>query len=239
MLQLNKKKLWARRVWGLALMLSLVSCSHANAQRPDRVRSLFQLQHAELRGNFTKKLAELVTYCESQKLEEPADQIRLVIQIENAGGFRKQSLPKAVQAEIAASLPAVERYWQVQLRQRRKDYASKLYLLSRRALKAGLPSYAYTIVQDLARHDPDHRSARALLGFERYGDEWVTPFAASMMRQRKVWHDRFGWLPKAHVERYENGERFTRRGWVSAAKETELRSDFRNAWEVETDHFLV
>jgi len=212
----------------------------ASAQRgTTKSRTFFQAQHAELRTKLIEQLAEVVAYCDDRGFKEPADRIRSIIQGENTGSLVSRGLPVGIQVEIAPSVPAAERYWQVQLRRAQQEYASKLYLLSRRVLKAGHPSYAYQIVRQVAQHDPDHRSARALLGYERYGNEWVTPFAASMMRKRKVWHERFGWLPKSHVDRYEGGERFSKRGWVSAAKEIELRSDFRNAWEVETDHFLV
>ena len=73
----------------------------------------------------------------------------------------------------------------------------------------------------------------------RHGIRWVTPFASQQLRRRFVWHETFGWLPAAHVERYEMGQRYFKRRWVSADREAELRRDFRNAWEVRTDHYLV
>ncbi len=80
---------------------------------------------------------------------------------------------------------------------------------------------------------------RKILGFQRLGDEWITPFEASQSRKNMVWHDKFGWLLKTNVKRYEQGQRYYNRQWMPAAQEAEIRRDFRHAWEVRTEHFLV
>ena len=113
-----------------------------------------------------------------------------------------------------------------------------MYLLSRRVLYAGSPSYAFDLVREVAQHDPDYRPARRLLGYTRSGNEWLTPFAAKMQK-KYVWHETYGWLLKSHVENYEKGQRFFNSRWMTAAQETEFRRDFKFAWEVRTDHFLV
>jgi hypothetical protein len=121
----------------------------------------------------------------------------------------------------------------------RHDYAKDLYLLSRRALGREYVSYAYDLIREVVVRDPDHAQARRLLGFVRFGQEWVTPFAADRLRNKYVWSDTFGWLPKDHLPRYENGERYFDHRWISAAQEVELRRDFSKAWEVRTEHYLI
>jgi hypothetical protein len=60
------------------------------------------------------------------------------------------------------------------------------------------------------------------------------------MRKKKYqWSDLYGWLPAEFVSRYENGERNFRGKWMSAAQERELRSSFKNAWVIRTEHFEV
>jgi len=41
------------------------------------------------------------------------------------------------------------------------------------------------------------------------------------------------------LEKYQAGERYVNNKWVSAEKEAEIRRDFRHAWEIRTDHFLI
>jgi hypothetical protein len=60
-----------------------------------------------------------------------------------------------------------------------------------------------------------------------------------MQREKKVWHEKFGWLPREHVDRYERGERFFNNRWMSDAKEAESRRNFKYAWEIRTEHYLV
>jgi len=108
------------------------------------------------------------------------------------------------------------------------------------------------MIKDTLRLDPDHKYARKILGQQLFHDaarkddpgyagEWVSAF---VVRQRsgsnpQVDHPDFGWIPLRHVEKYEQGQRPWRSGWVSIAKEAELRRDFQNAWEIPSEHFLV
>src|SRR3972149_3983335 len=59
-----------------------------------------------------------------------------------------------------------------------------------------------------------------------------------MQREKYVWHDKFGWLLASQVKEYEAGKRYYRR-WMSAEQEAEIRRDFKQAWEVRTEHYLV
>ncbi|RMG39166.1 MAG: DUF1570 domain-containing protein [Planctomycetota bacterium] len=148
-------------------------------------------------------------------------------------------LPRKVAETNGTDVPPSAADLLIRWRANEKRYAADVYLLSRRALRADLPVYAYRLVQETLFHDPDHAAARRVMGFVRVGDEWLTPFAARMRREGKVWHDRFGWIPEKYVARYEAGERLTPRGWMTAAQEAAWRQDFRNGWVIETEHFRV
>ncbi len=54
-----------------------------------------------------------------------------------------------------------------------------------------------------------------------------------------VLDERFGWIPRGHLARYEQGLRLWKDDWISKDKEALIRRDFRNAWEIESEHFLV
>ena len=155
------------------------------------------------------------------------------------GEVRLQTLPRAVQTDLSPDLPADERFWKTQLRQKRLLYAKEMFLLSRRALTAGYTSFAYELVREVVQHDTDHVNARRILGYVRQGTEWMSPFEARMRRNRMTFHPRFGWIAQANVPRYEAGERPYNGKWISAAKERELRHDFRNAWKVTTEHYEI
>lgn len=207
---------------------------------PDqRKLSLVRQQHATLREKFSGDLEELAEWCEERSLAAAAARVRAVATPVDPQMLLGRPLPEDVRPELSPVLPADERYWKTRLQFLQTDFAREVYLLSRRALNDGSPSYAYDLVREVARHDPDHRVARRLLGFVRLGEKWVTPYSAKMQRSRHVWHERFGWLPASHVERYEGGERFYRGRWMSARQEEEIRRDFEHAWEVRSEHFLV
>ena len=224
----------------LAVMASqLPSETHAqNAEQTLRLLRYFQAEHQSLHEKFLQSLGSLSAWCDGRNLNEPAARIRGLKVPFSADGVAWETLPTDVQPPIPTGLSPDEREWRERLRSLCQDYAKDLYLLSRRVLRKGFPRYTYSLVREVAYYDPDHESARRQLGFERYGDQWVTPFTALMLRKRFVWHDRFGWLPQAYVSRYEQGQRYFR-GWMDAAEEAEHRRDFRNAWEVRTDHYLV
>ena len=212
--------------------------SLAQTRRPLSRLQVYQDQHRDRHQKFVVSLEKLARFCDDKGFREAAAAIRQRIVPINNGSLQLATLPEKIQPKIPTDVSADERHWRTQLRYQAADYAKNLYLLSRRVLKAGYPSYAYKLLLEVAQNDPDHRAARRLLGYERLGTEWMTPFAAQMLRKRYRWHDKYGWLPSSHVERYERGERYNK-GWMSAAKETELRRDFRNAWQIRTDHYLI
>jgi len=235
------------RLVGVAVVLFatlLFAPSPAAAQRT-KTRSakylliVHQKRHRELQAELTTSLEKLAISCDAKGLSAAATQIRSLAAPIDAQQVRIDSLPKTVQPELPANLPADERYWRTQLQRLQAEYAKDVYLLSRRVLNAGLPSYAFFLIREVAVRDPDHKSARRLLGQVRFGKEWITPFARSMLAKRYIWHEKFGWLPKNRVERYDKGERYFKGRWISATQEAEVRRDFKNAWEIRTDHFLV
>lgn len=212
--------------------------TRSRGKRP-RELPLLQRQYRELHDKFSRACDEIARFCDDRNLAVEAEHVRAVARLIDSDELRLTPLPRGVQPAPRNDLPADERHWRTQLRFQEQEYAKELYLLSRRVLGAGYVGFSYDLVREVALHDPDHVSARKILGYVRSGDEWVSPFEASMIRAKKQWHEQFGWLPYDHVERYAAGERFYKNRWISAAKEAELRRDFSNAWEVRTDHYLV
>lgn len=213
------------------------------ARRPRDVAQ-FKRQHTERRAKFAAALDDLASDCETKGLADAAAEIRRLSEPVDSAELRMAPLPRAMLGPVSQALPADERQWRTQLRFQQESYAKDLYLLSRNALNSGHISFAFDLVREAVFNHPDHRAARRVLGFVQSGDEWLSSFEDKMRKDKKVWHDEFGWIPQEHVERYERGERYYKgkagqAQWMSAAKEAELHRKFSNAWEIRTEHYLV
>ena len=236
----------SRFVWRVCLSIAWLcfastALRESVAQPPASRNTLAAVQgkHREHYQEFAGELGKLVEFCQSKNLLDGIDQIQSRLIPPDVQTLKLPALPREVQKEIPNQLAADERFWQTQLRKHDTDYAKQLYLLSRQALHNGNPSFAYRLVREAAVHDPDHPQVRKILGYVRSGNEWVTPFAAEMIKKQNVWHEQFGWLPKSHLVRYAAGERNFKGRWVTTAKEEVLRQGFADGWEVRTDHYLI
>jgi hypothetical protein len=193
---------------------------------------LLQKQHAARLDSIAQDFADSGLADEARKCRELATPFSTIL-------FKVQKPPKEKEPEIPPSLPEKERELKITFREVQVRHAADLYRLSRKALAAGYPSYAYGLVQEVVRQDSDHVSARRILGYKLRNKEWLTPFAADRLDKGFAWDDRFGWLRKQDVARYRAGQRLYGTRWMSADKESEIRRDFRHAWQVRTDHYLV
>lgn len=215
----------------------LLAAAVADAAHPGRER--INSERQALHQRFAEQLEQLAAGCEQRGQTEAAIEVRRLAAPPESADVDLDDLPATVQAELTLAVPADEREWRAPLRKLQRDYAAELYRLSQRAVREGLPAVAFHLVREAAFHDPDHAAARRLLGYVRNQDQWTTPFAMLMQRQGNVWHEAYGWLPRAHVERYEQGERYYQGRWMSAEKEVALRAAIANGWVIESDHFLV
>ena len=232
------------RVWVAGLIVvAAVGALDAQAtrvRRTPRDLSVYTQQYAKLRERFVAAIEELAAQEAENGRDEEAQRLRELTRPVDSQSIRFAPLPRTVQPELPADLMAEGRFREAQVRKHQSEFAKSLYLLSRQALHAGHLGYAYDLVRETAAHDPDHASARKVLGFVRLGDEWLSPFEADAKRAGRVWHSQFGWIQERDIPRYERGERLYKGNrWVSASKDAELHKDFLYAWEIRTEHFLV
>ncbi|MDA0831733.1 MAG: DUF1570 domain-containing protein [Planctomycetota bacterium] len=199
----------------------------------------FQDRHLKLRDDFLRQLHAHYQRCLDDRAgEETAEVGHLIENIETLADDVER-LPREIQPPIDMTLPAAERARRTALLDLRKRYAADLFALAATCKRQGHLSLAYDLIREAAVHNSDHPQVRKLLGYVRHDQEWVTPVAQGLLKQHKAWHPEFGWIPKNHVERYEKGQRYFNGSWVSPDKEAELRRDFRKAWEIRTDHYLI
>ncbi|MCA9079349.1 MAG: hypothetical protein KDA58_02270 [Planctomycetaceae bacterium] len=227
------------RVLIATLMALTILAIDTTALAADRGLQLLHKRYTDAASNFRGEMIKLADVCEQGSYFSDAQQIRLraVPAVEQT--LDLDDLPAQILPDVPVNLPDAELAWRAKLRKLETDHALALYKLSRDALHQGHVSFAFQLMREVAFHDPNHKYARAALGFVRVGEDWTTPFAATMTRKGNVEHPVYGWLPKTHVPRYEQGERNYQGKWITAEREAAMRSDFRQAWEVATEHFYI
>jgi hypothetical protein len=213
-----------------ALAILLLAFATA-ASRADVVRD-----RAELYTRYSAKLAELADRCETENLLDAATALRGWLPARSADQLTLFLPPKTTSEPTTDAVEPVAR---VEWQGLHNEQADALMALARQAVVEGRSSIAFEMVVEALRENPNHERARKLLGYAKFQDGWHTPFEIKQLRTGKVWREKFGWLPKAHVERYERGERFALGRWMSADEEAGLRSDLKRGWKIETDHYAV
>ena len=247
-------------------LLSL-STKNAGAAQSESVgarrRAAFQEKRKNLLDGLTHELKVLADYCHENGMAQAAlDVTTLSLDLQTKSDVQP---PRFARLPVSPKLSAAEQQWRQRVRVLCDDKATELYRLARNALNSNprQPTLAYEIVLDVLRLNPDHQHARAVLGQQMFRDrkrandrtyagEWVSPFEAEKRSGSKpeVNHPEFGWIPELHVPIFEDkpggpgkppipGQRPWRGQWISKQKEAALRRDFRNAWEIRTEHFLL
>lgn len=216
-----------------ALLTVLLAASTAGAEDVQRAAS-------DLLRRYVGQLEQLAQQSEQQGLAaearrtrawlgvRPPDQLLVAVFPRNAGAA---TLPEETPEAVVA--------WDRQFQQLRRQQASALERLAQQAVRQGRPFLAYDLLVAALRENPDQETARRLLGYTKIQDAWYTPWEASRLRAGQVWHERFGWLPKAHVRRYEQGQRYSNGQWISAEQDAQLHRDLRNGWDIETEHYAI
>lgn len=228
---------------GLILCCGLgMTCAppvRAQSSPSERRLRLYQEKHARLQEKFVRDMNALADECEAQSYFKDAAEIRRRASLAGSQSAALDVLPEEMLPPIPLTLPDLERQWRLKLRKLETDYALDLYKIARDVLHQGYPSMVFQLIREVAYHNPDHKNARGMLGYVQDKGKWTTSFRRFMESRKLVDHPRFGWIEERIVPRYENGERQFDGQWMSVEKEAALRSDFKNAWEVGSEHFLV
>jgi hypothetical protein len=192
----------------------------------------------ELDRAYAQSLEQLAAWCDQQGLAEAARRTRQWLPAD-----RDQRLllfdPTQPAERASAGESSAMATWREKFRELREVQSEAMFGLAREAAAARQVSLAMELIGGTLRDNPDHEAARRALGYQRENDAWHTVFTRGKAKSNQVWHDRFGWLPKAHVARYEAGERFNKGRWITAEHDARLHAQIDTGWELETEHFLV
>ncbi|MDZ4780122.1 MAG: hypothetical protein SGJ19_07720 [Planctomycetia bacterium] len=188
------------------------------------------------RTSYRERLETLATDCANEGLTDEAAAIRAWAAPRDSQCFYPV-LPEALVPLNASA--GDENSWPVRFAKLRSERADELYEQAKQAVGAGRSGEAYQTLWNTLRENPDHALARKSLGYTLIEGAWRTRFEAEKHRAGQIWHAEFGWLPQEHVARYEAGERYYLKGWISAEKEAELRSELARGWLVQTEHYSI
>lgn len=194
----------------------------------------------DLAVKYRGQLEELAKWCDERKLTAQAEKTRCWVRPRDPNKLYVAVLPKAVgPVRLPEDAPADVVTWHTEFTRLRRQQAAAWYNLSRKAIRTHRASLAFDLVLAAIREDPDHEACRRLLGYQDYRGQWCSQEEVARLRSGQVWHEKFGWLSKAFVSRYENGQRYFNGRWMGAEEEARLRRDIANGWEVETDHYTI
>lgn len=188
---------------------------------------------------FAAKLSALATWCDEQKLPDEAARTRAWLPAHDPLVLRLPLLPRAAELPPAAEAPEERRQWHARFQELRAAQADALFSLAQKAYQARRPILAYELALWAARENPEHAAARRVLGYERYEGQWHTPYEVDRLQGGYVWHERFGWLKRDRVPRYEAGERYRNGKWLSAEEDARQAVGINKSWELLTEHYLI
>jgi len=236
-MQTIRPQRWCELRWLFAALAWVFVLPGASAlAQPDE---LYQAA-ARMNARHVAELEQLAVWCDERGLAEQARQTRGVLGPRDPYKLYLPVLPQVagrVKPSADASPDVVE--WDGRLTRLRRDQSNALFELARNAVRRRRPSLAYDLVLAAVRVNPNHEAVRRLLGYQEYHGQWHTADEVRRLRIGQVWHEKFGWLPKSHVLRYEQGQRFNRGRWITAEQDAQLHHDIRAGWQVDTEHYSI
>lgn len=129
--------------------------------------------------------------------------------------------------------------WRKRFDELRGERAKAFLDHAKRAITEGNRALASQLLHRALRENPQQQDARERLGYEQDEDRWLTDFERARLRQKEIWHPKFGWVPRAHVGRLENGERYYQQQWITADVEQKRRARIDRGWNIATEHFTI
>ena len=196
---------------------------------------------ADMAKQYATELEKLAAWCDEQGLAEQAAETRRRTKPAAPDLIRVPILPDEVGKASALTEDTPEKIaeWHKRFWKLRHDQAQKYFQYAAQVIRSGHASLAIDLVHRAIVEDPDNAAARRLLGYHDYKGRWCTPYEVNKYRSGQVWDDRFGWIRKKYLPRYEQGERFYRGKWITAEQDKRIHGNIHNGWDIETEHYQI
>jgi hypothetical protein len=218
---------------GFAVLMLFGSISAADGDELQRAAQNLQVKYSD-------DLKQLATWCEEKGLKEQSRQTLAALSPHDPVKFYVPILPDEIgPAKLPEDASPDVTEWDTRLNKLRRDQAAALYDLARRAVRSHQAGLALELALDAVRANPDNESVRHLLGYQKYQNQWRTLYEVKKYHSGMVWHDKFGWLLKSQVRRYEDGQRYFDGKWITAVEDAQRHSDIRSGWDIETEHYSI
>ena len=195
------------------------------------------------RTQFLADLTKFAKNCRQAGFTKLANRVDDWIEPVDSGEIRIPILPSQTQT---MTLTAEEQLlsdkeqkairWYYTLRVR---YAADLMQIARSALRKGEPTLAITLVFAAIRENPDDARLRRITGKQAYQGTWRTAWEVEQLHEGKTDHPKFGWIARSHVERYEAGQRFENRKWLSREEDAAIHSTMEHGRFIESEHYRL
>jgi hypothetical protein len=220
----------------MATMLCCVGLLTANCLAAENLAT----EANSLKARYAADLGRLAAWCREKNL---ADEARATASLAASADPYKIVLPVLPQEVGIPRLPSGassdQTEWQRRLWKLRQDQAAALFTLAQRSIRRHQASLAYRLAMDAVRANPDHEAARRVFGYQKYQNQWHTPYEVLMLRSGMLWHGKFGWIEKADLPRYLAGQRLLGVTWIDAANDAALHTEIASGWDIETEHYRI
>jgi hypothetical protein len=196
--------------------------------------------YRQLIEKYQRQLEELAVWCEERGLHQRAAETRAWFHPPVSDKIYFPIIPKERGAGTASgSLSEDENEWQSRFFRLRRAHAGSLFDLARRAVRTGRATWGFELLLAALRENPDDEGIRRILGFQFYQGGWRTPYEVRRLRAGEIWHEKYGWIPRQHLARYEAGLRPYEGRWLAATEVQQLRQNIQNGWVVETERYRI
>ncbi|HWA98391.1 MAG TPA: hypothetical protein VG713_07860 [Pirellulales bacterium] len=203
------------------------------------LRADVSADRAALDKQFSGQLDELAAWCDANDLQAEATRVRGWALPRALYTTALAALPPTIEAVLPADANDSTREFRRRFEDLRNGQAAALMSLANQAVAERRLSLAYELVAAAGRENPSDANPRRILGYELHDGRWMTPYEIRKLAARQVWDDRFGWIPRDRLQRYERGERNYRGAWMSAADEARRVTSIDKGWEIVTEHYSI
>jgi len=226
------------RLGSVAAVL-LGGCSLLSCSTPARAEELYRAAE-KLQAEHAAEIEELAAWCDKHELTDEAQKTRRLLGPRDPYKLYLPILPrKTGRAELPTDSPAEVIEWDERFAHLQRSQSDALFDLAQRAVRRQRASLAYELLLAAIRINPEHKAGRRILGYQPFRGEWRTAYEVRKLRAGQVWHEKFGWIPKSHVRRYEQGQRHDRGRWITAEEDAQRHRDIESGWLVETEHYVI
>jgi hypothetical protein len=111
--------------------------------------------------------------------------------------------------------------------------------MARQAVRSRREGLAFELMLEAIQANPDYAPVRQLLGYQKFRNEWRTVYELRKLRAGMVFSDKFGWMSKKTLSKYEAGQRLSGGRWISAEEDAQDHHDMKTGWDIETEHYAI